>query len=473
MCSQLFVTRNIKKIFAKFILQVLSLLVGLSFAAAGYAQWPSQSCSSGHRIPVTVSAVGGTHDTETRIDLDNTDFPADYIFSTDGGDIRVFESDDATPVDFVVTGWDALARTAVIYIRLPPISAGDSELIYVYFGDDALSDASDAPGVFPDVGLRLRSRVSSADPTSASTALAAFAAATSDVDDSIRPTVSGLNNRAIGGTNGNYGWCVSAIINVTPATAGLWGFRYGADFGRGGHLYVSGQALEEDWNDDLWWAGNFNNVNETLEGTINLTPGWHRYEALGFEGCCDGKTGFQAQPPGGSWQDLSTSNFVMRGAQCVNLTSTVTKASSESCSTQLDLTKTFTVDPSSESAFSIPGSLIRYDINVSNPGQTVDSATLVLTDVFPADVSLVVTGSGVFEFTDGTHPSGLGFSYGGPSDLSDNVEFSTDGTNFNYIPTAPTDDAVTHIRIQPSGELNPNNSGAMPSFTISIMGIIR
>ena len=335
------------------------------------------------------------------------------------------------------------------------------------------SAGSDAAAVFPDLGLRLRSRVSMADPTSAATALSAFAAATVDVDDSIRPSVSGLNNRAIGGSNGNYGWCVSAVINVTPATAGLWGFRYGADFGRGGHLYVSGQALEEDWNDDLWWAGNYANTAETLSGTVNLSPGWHRYEALGFEGCCDGATGFQAQAPGGPWQDLSSANFVMRGAQCVNVTANVTKAPVESCSTDLLISKTVAVDPTSPSAFSIPGSIMRYEINVSNPGQTVDSATLVLTDVFPEDVSLVVTGSGAFEFTDGTNPSGLGFTYGGPADLSDNVEFSTDGTNFSYVPSSPSDDTVTHIRITTSGELNPNDSGAIPSFSISILGIIR
>ncbi len=451
----------------------LVFLAAVCLPTNAYAQWQQQSCSLRHRIPVTITAVSGTHSTETRIDLSATDFPPDYVFSASGEDVRVFRADDATPVDFVVTGWDSTARTAVIYTRQPAIASGSSELIYVYFGDEALADGSNAPGVFPDLGLRLRSRVSTADPTSAATALSAFAAATTDVSDTIRASVSGINNRAIGGTNGNYGWCVSAVLNVTPATAGVWGFRYGADFGRGGHLYVSGQALEEDWNDDLWWANNYANTAETLEGTITLAPGWHRYEALGFEGCCDGPTGFQAQPPGGAWQDLSSTNFTMRGAQCVNLTSSISVAAAQSCSTELVLAKTVSVDGSSDSIFFVPGSVVRYELVVENPGQQVDATTLVLTDEFPAEVALMVTGTDVFTFTDGATPSGLSFTYDGPASTTDSVEFSIDGSDFSYVPTAPVDAAVTHVRFRPGGTLNPSAGVTIPGFSVSVLGVIQ
>jgi len=86
--------------------------------------------------------------------------------------------------------------------------------------------------------------VSAANPVSPTDGLTAFEAATVDVDDLVRTSVTGLNNRSLGGTNGNYGWCVSAVLNVTPATTGLWEFRYGGDFGRGGHLFVRGQEIE-------------------------------------------------------------------------------------------------------------------------------------------------------------------------------------------------------------------------------------
>lgn len=449
---------------------MLCLLLAPSLASA---EWPEQSCSFPHRIPVTITAGPSGHNAETRINLTNTDFPLAYSFSPDGHDVRVFQSDDLTPVDFVVAGWNSVARTATIYVRLPAIPSSASQTIYIYLGDNTLPSGENALVVFPDVGVRLHSRVSTADPISTPDALAAFAAATTDVDNSIRTSVSGLNNRAVGGTNGDYGWCISAVLNVTPATVGNWSFRYGADFGHGGHLYVRGQALEEDWNSDLWWANNYANTSQTLEGAITLPEGWHRYEALGFEGCCDGPVGFQARPPGGVWQDLSSTNFDLRASQCIATTVSVTPAAPESCSFELTALKEAEIHSSSPFDYLIPGAIVQYDISIENPGQTVDNNTLVLMDVFPSEIDLITTGSDVFAFTNGAVSSGLGFTYGGPSDISDSVEFSTDGTDFTYVPSAPKDSAVTHIRFRPNGSMNPNNSGAIPSFSIRILGEVK
>ena len=454
-------------------LRFLGLCLSLFFTFDAAAQWPVQSCAFGHRIPLTLTAGPAGHNAEIRVDLTNSDFPGTYVFSADANDVRVFAADDATPVDFVVTDWNAALRTATLYLRLPAMAAGAVESVIIYLGDGSLGFGGNPGAVFPDAGVRLRSRVSNADPTSAANALAAFAAATVDVFDGVVNTVSGLNNRALGGTNGNFGWCISAVLNVTAATAGNWSFRYGADFGRGGHLYMRGVALEEDWNDDLWWAFNYGNTAETLEGSINLPAGWHRYEALGFEGCCDGAVGFQARAPGGAWQDLSTANFALRGAQCVQTSVTVAVAAAESCSSELNLTLSVVSDTNSVSTFFIPEGLVRYDLEVTNPGQTIDDTTVVLTQAFPDELILVTdSAAGVFEFTDGANPSGLTFSYGGPTSLVDSVEFSTDGVNFNYIPASPQDPAVSHIRFRPGGAMNANSAGAMPSFSISMLGAI-
>jgi uncharacterized repeat protein (TIGR01451 family) len=230
--------------------------------------------------------------------------------------------------------------------------------------------------------------------------------------------------------------------------------------------------LEEDWNDDLWWGNNYANTAETLEGNIDLLPGFHRYEALGFEGCCDGPTGFQARAPGGNWQDLSSTNFAMRAARCVQSIPIVTVTATDSCTTELLASKDITIDVSSPETFSIPGAIVRYDINVQNPGRTVDADTLVLTDIYPSDVALITSGAGAFAFLDGAIASGLGFTYSGPNSTSDSVEFSIDGLDFNYIPSA-VDTDVTHVRLKPSGAFNPNNSGDVPSFTISILGEVQ
>lgn len=438
-------------------------------------------CLNAHRNQVTVTAGPSGHNEEIRIDLSSSDFPTAYDFTPDGADVRVvLASDDTTPVDHIVTGWDGASRTGTVYIKLPALAPSSSSSVYIYYGDDTLSSLGDVDNVFPTTGLRLRSRVSTADPTNATNAREAFADATVDVYDAVRSSVSGLNNRALGGSNGNYGWCISAMIEVTPATEGIWEFRYGADFGHGGHLFMQEVQLEEQWNDDLWWANNFANTNETLEGSIDLTAGWHRYEALGFEGCCDGPVGWQARAPGGPWQDLSTSNFNMRATRCVVTTVTVAPAASQSCSAQPLASKSISIvsDPfGNPDPFALPGSVVEYTLSVTNEGQLLDTDTVVLTDALPGDVKLIVTGASAFELTDGATPSDLSLNWINAASTSDGVSFSTDGSDFSYTPMPDgdgADGAITHVRFSTTGAMRQHIDGITdPSFEIKFQVIVE
>lgn len=456
-------------------------LIWLAYCAFATPLAHAWDCLNAHRIPVTITAGASGHSDEIRVDLNAADFPADYTFTADGADVRiVLASDDTTPVDHVVTGWDAATRTGTVYIRLPGMAPASSTSVFIYYGDATLTSLSDIDAVFPTSGLRLRSRVSTADPIDAASARAAFANATSDVSDDVRSSVTGLNNRALGGTGGNYGWCISAMVEVTPANAGIWGFRYGADFGHGGHLYVRETELEEQWNDDLWWANNFNNTAETLEGTIALSPGWHRYEALGFEGCCDGAVGWQARAPGGAWQDLSTANFSMRATRCVVTSVTVATDPVQSCSKQPSAGKSVEIvsdQLGNASPFALPGSVIRYTIEVTNQGQRLDDGTVVITDELPADVKLIVQGPVAFTMLDGTTASDLAMDWQGPSALGDSVSFSTDGLDFSYIPSPDgegADAAIRHVRFNLSGAMRQRVDGiADPSFEITFLALVE
>lgn len=451
------------------------------FVALGLPKASAWDCMNVHRTLVTVTANASGHSDETRIDLTASDFPADYNFTSDGRDVRVvLASDDSTPVDHIVTGWDGVSQTGTIYVRLPALGPLSSTSIYIYYGDSALTSLGDVDAVFPSPGLRLRSRVSSADPTDAAGARTAFANATTDVSDQVYASISGLNNRALGGSNGNFGWCISAMIEVTPATAGVWGFRYGADFGHGGHLYMRETELEQQWNDDLWWAGNFANTAETLEGTIALDAGWHRYEALGFEGCCDGPVGWQARAPGGAWQDMSTSNFSMRATQCVSTTVTLSTAAPQSCSAEPDVEKAVSIvsDPvGSLSPFALPGSVVEYTIDVTNDGQRLDDGTVSITDNLPEDIKLIVSGASAFELVDGSTSSDLSLNWGGPTSAVDGVQFSTDGTNFSYTPSPDgdgADEAITHVRFELDGAMRQRiDTLPDPSFTIRFRAIVK
>jgi len=450
----------------------------LLFLLPNAAAW---DCLNAHRNLISITAGPSGHSDEIRIDLTSADFPSDYVFTSDGADVRVvLASDDTTPVDHIVTGWDAVLRTGTLYIKLPTLAPSSSTGVYVYYGDDSLTSLGDVDAVFPVSGLRLRSRVSTADPTDAASARTAFGAATTDVYDDVRTSVTGLNNQALGGSNGDYGWCISAMVEVTAATAGSWGFRYGADFGRGGHLYVRETELEQQWNDDLWWANNFANTSETLEGSITLAPGWHRYEALGFEGCCDGPVGWQARAPGGAWLDLATANFSMRATRCVVTTVSVSAGSAQSCSTTPSATKLVSVISDtlgSPSPFALPGSVVEYSIAVTNQGQRLDDGTVMLTDQLPADVKLVVVGGSAFSLADGATASDLSLDWIDAASAIDGVSFSTDGTNFNYTPSPDgdgADAAITHLRFNLDGAMRQHIDGSSdPSFTISFRAIVQ
>jgi hypothetical protein len=69
---------------------------------------------------------------------------------------------------------------------------------------------------------------------------------------------------------------------------------------------------------------------------------------------------------------------------------------------------------------------------------------------------LAGAGSGPVEFTDGTGSasSGLTYLFISLADLTDDVDFSTDGVDYTFVPTPDADGfdtAVRYIRVIPSG----------------------
>jgi hypothetical protein len=120
----------------------------------------------------------------------------------------------------------------------------------------------------------------------------------------------------------------------------------------------------------------------------------------------------------------------------------------------------------------VPGSYVDYTILAANYGAgSVDADSLVITEPLDSSVAfyagdLGLPGSGPVEFTDGVGASatGLTLDYGGLADLGDDVEFSTDGSNWSYEPVPDADGfdpAVSFVRIRPSGIL-PGTATVVP-----------
>jgi len=392
-----------------------------------------------------------------------------------GDDLRVYLENNTTAVPFFISRWDAGSREATVYILPPPIGAGASATYNFFLGNSFVASGSDPNAVFPTAGLRVLSRVSSADPIDASSGYTALINGSSTVTDQVRSDVRRINNRTFGGRSGDYGLCITTLINVPSAQAGVWSFRAGMDYGRGGHLQLAETDLDSRWNTDLWWATNFNN-GDVLQGSRSLAAGWHRIELLGFEGCCDGPIEVQARAPGGSFQDLRTSNFTLRATPCTNLTIT-TSTVTEQCPIGLDVTKaSIAVSDPLGSDLRIPGATVTYEIAVSNTGQRVDTTTINILDDLPGDVSLIVDGPNAFELFEGATPSGLTLDWGGFADSGDDVEFSTDGVDFGYTPIPlpdGTDPNISHVRFIPQGSLGPADNAVQPGFHVRLQVIIN
>lgn len=457
-------------------------IVAVLIASPALAWW---DCGWGYRFAADISKPPGPplSDYQVRLDLDAGNVPAEFDWGSQGADLRVIDEDDLTELVHFIEDWDVASRTATVWVRVPQIPGG-GRTVYIYFDGPPGSSSTSTTLTFTASGVRFYTRRSGADPANLASAEAAFAAA-SDANGygcAIIPTYTGVNNRGLfapPSRNVDIALFAEAFFEVTPAQAGLWEFRYGADFGRGGGLYVDDVALEEDWNSDLWWANNWNNASEVLQGSINLSAGTHSIRILGFEGCCDGGLTAQFRPPGGAWQALSTANLNLFSASCpARSEPSVTYGAVEASDCpMLEVTRTSQAltDPvnGATGPLAIPGAVILNTIAIANNASgVVDADTVVITEALAADAELSVVDfdgvtNGPVQFVDGAVPSGISYSFIAPGDATDDIAFSADnGVTFNYTPVPDAnglDAAVTHIRITPQGAFQGDSGAGAPT----------
>lgn len=67
----------------------------------------------------------------------------------DGSDLRFVAGDDVTPLAFYIEKFDSLNQIALVWVRLPRLTAGQAdESIYMYYGNPESVSASDSAAVF-------------------------------------------------------------------------------------------------------------------------------------------------------------------------------------------------------------------------------------------------------------------------------------------------------------------------------------
>ncbi len=395
-------------------------------------------CNWSYRSDVVITENAGTTliDYQVLLTLNSTSLHANYNWSTYGQDLRVVDSDDLTELDFYLHSWNAGAKTAEVWVKLPSLAANASKTIYLYYENVAALPASTATITLTEPGIKFHTRNSTANPNNKTAAFNFFNSAPDGVAGygcKFITDFTGISNgnQFTPSTNSNFGAYSETFFEVKAAEVGTWSIRYGADFGSGGGLYVNGTPLEEDWNNDLWWANNWGNA-DVLQGTISLSAGYHRLEVIGFEGCCDGGITVQFQKPGSGFQTYSIANIDVVSRKCPTIEPTSIFSMKTHFPPELTIQKVSTVisDPVNNTTLPkrIVGARVRYTITVSNAGSPVDENSIQITDPVPAVTDLLLSNSD-FSFQDGTPSSDLSFVYSGAASAIDNVAFSNTGGN--------------------------------------------
>ncbi len=460
-------------------LRLVIVLVLLGSAIPAEAWW---DCSWKQRFAADITASPGPAlpDYVVRLNLNNANVPASFDWNLNGTDLRLVDTNDVTPLDFLVEQWDAGARVGVVWVRLPSLSG--THRVYLYFDGPAGTLSGSTLATMPAPGMQFYTRRSAVNPVNRATAEAAFNLAPSGTPGYGCASISSyvnINNTgqfAPPNRQDNIALSAEVFFDVGPGDAGTWHFRYGADFGFGGGLYVDDIALQEKWNSNLWWNNNWNNTSQILEGSINLAEGTHSLRILGFEDCCDGGLTAQFRRPGGAWQNLALANIPLRSRAC-------SARAAPSVIFQVGETgdcATLTLTRSSQSFSNpvegnsnpkaIPGAIILNVTAIENSATgAVDAGSLVLTENIDPDTALVVDNfdsstAGPVRFVNGSPSSGVSYSFGSLSDPADDLYFSSDGgVSYSYSPVPDgngVDPAVTNIQIRlTSGFAGASGSG--------------
>ncbi len=316
----------------------LILLVSFSSHARQSCDWP-------FRTAVNVKENSGSTLTnyQVKITINSSSFDSRYSWSNNGVDLRVYDSNDSTPLQFWIESWNDSAKTATIWIRFPTLAANADHGVYLYYGNASAPALANVPFTFVEPGIKFHSRNVNQNPNSYNNAQSIFNNGNDNNNNygcTFITNFSGVTNGALFGGKTNFIAYSETFFEVKSGESGNWRFRYGADFGWGGGLYVNGTPLDEKWNSDLWWDNSWSNNSEILQGTINLPVGYHKLEVIGGEPGNDGGITVQFNKPGGNsstpWTTFSTNNIDIRSRACPVTEPTITFGTHDVCGTDLE-----------------------------------------------------------------------------------------------------------------------------------------
>ena len=464
-------------------IELFCLFIALFYTTSAHAWW---DCAWSKRVQLVVTNNGAAALVNPQIEVnlggvDGASVPG-YVWNRVDADLRMVAQDDNTLLTHWVEPRPATATDTKIWVTVPTtIAVGASYTLYAYYDNAVATSLSSIAAITNNNSLLYHSRNSTVDPTSLSTWKSAWIAASDGITGyaCAQPsTLHGLSNgnMVAGGNNSNILFRLEGMFYVSSAQAGTWSFRMAGDFGRGGGVYVDWVPLQENWNVNLWWGGNWANTAAILQGSTNLGTGWHVLRGWGAEDCCDGAGGFQFLAPGSTtWLDVNSTNLSVRNAGCNRLLAGPGASQAAIQGPVFRLTKTSVTlsDPvnGATNPKAIPGSQIGYSITAAHTsGYQADAASVSILEAVPTNLrlcGLASGGSGV-TFVQGSINSGVTVS---------NIKYSNNGgSTFSYTPVADglgCDAAITHIKVTTTGTMSCKTSAGEPSFRIDLKTLLN
>lgn len=460
----------------KKILNYLLIFSMLIYSTNAIAWW---NCSWMNRVAIGISNTGTTQ-TNYVVEIRFTNSTvSNYTWANLDKDLRFIDADDSTVLKHFSMPRSSTTQEVLVWVLIPSVPVG-TKTIYMYYNNNAATSVSNPSGVLVS-GIRMYTKGGTA-ATSFSNYNAWWNAFNSSANGQsgygckILTDMTSINNSGQFGSAANI--IFSYVTVLTANSTGTWQTRHGPDYGWGGGLYVNDKIMQEKYGTDLWWSNAWTAA-QILTGSFAATnASYYVIRSYGGEGGADGPTQLQIANATGTWRVMSTANYTLNAPPCE--APTVTKVVNSPQVTVPLLSKTVTPlsDPvnGTTNPKMFPGSRVRYTITMtSDGGGGIDSGSVVITDLIPANTKMYVgdlgaVGSGPVLFTNGAVSSGLTYS-------STNLTYSNNnGATWTYTPVADSqtsDSNITNIKVNPVGAFSCSNGTTKPSFNLSFDVIIK
>ncbi|MEK7322325.1 MAG: DUF2341 domain-containing protein [Pseudomonadota bacterium] len=122
------------------------------FAFPGLAQaWWNEEWNFRKQITVETAAAqlsGGVNDVPVLLRLHTGNFGYFQDMKADGSDLRFVAGDDKTPLNYHIERFDPINEMALVWVKLPVLTAGAKENIWMYYGNPAAADGQDGAGSY-------------------------------------------------------------------------------------------------------------------------------------------------------------------------------------------------------------------------------------------------------------------------------------------------------------------------------------